>query len=231
MKVAIYCRVSTDDKGQDPKVQLDKCLQYCELQSHKVMASFMDEGISGDTWYYDRPKGKELHNLIESNKIEGVVCFSIDRFSRQNPMKILPLLDHLKNSGVLFISVTEPVFNLESEFSSPMRYMLTWFSNYFLTQHKKKVNAGLDKAKKDGTKSGKPIGRERKTDYSKILELHIKGYSLSKIAKELQISKGSVHNAIKTSSKVSLIELPKNLTNFNLKENVEVLNYENKEDR
>lgn len=196
MRVVIYNRVSTDDKDQDPKSNLERCRTYCDLNDHEVVEVLLDEGISGDTFYYERSKGKILQDMINKGKVEGIVVYCIDRFSRQNPMKILPILNNFKNRGITFISVTEPVFNMEGEFADPMRYMLTWFSNYFLKQHKNKVNAGIENAKKHGTKSGKPIGRERKNNYDEIIKLHEQGISMSQIAKQLSCSKGSVHYAI-----------------------------------
>ena len=196
IKVAIYCRVSTDDKGQDPKVQLEKCRSYCELHSHTIYAEFIDQGISGDSFYYDRPQGKLLYELINKNKIEGIVCFSIDRFSRQSPMKILPLLSSLKDRGILFISITESAFNMEGEFAEVIRYLIAWFGNYWLISHKKKVNAGIDKARKFGTKSGKPIGRKRIANYEEVLKLWNQGKSINSIAKQLGINNSSVYHAI-----------------------------------
>jgi DNA invertase Pin-like site-specific DNA recombinase len=78
-----------------------------------------------------------------------------------------------------------------------MRYMLTWFSNYFLEQHTTKVLAGMKKAKEFGTKSGKAIGKPRKADYNLIRQKSADGMSISQIAKELSVSKSSVSNAIK----------------------------------
>ena len=92
MKVCIYARVSTDDKGQDPEVQINRCRDYCIQQNHVIITELVDEGISGDTFFYDRPEGKKLYKLINLNKVDGIVCFAIDRFSRQSPLKILPLL-------------------------------------------------------------------------------------------------------------------------------------------
>lgn len=204
MKAAIYCRVSTDDKGQDPKVQLDKCRQYCEMHQHQIIEEFLDEGVSGDTFYYERLNGKRLHDSIKSNKVDCLVVFALDRFSRQSPLTILPMLNHLKDQGIKFISVTEPIFNMESEFAEPMRYMLSWFANYFLKQHKTKVEAGIKKARKYGTKSGKSIGRERKADYEKIKESYLLTQSMSATAKQLGINKSSVFNALKRFKRESL---------------------------
>ncbi len=203
MKVVIYCRVSTDDKGQDPKVQLEKCKQFCELNNHEVIGEFMDEGISGRIPYYDRPEGRKMDSVIRryyDTKIGlGIVCFAVDRFSRQDPIKVLPMLNDLRMRNILFISVTEPAFNLTGPMAQPMQYLLTWFSSYFLEQHISKVKAGMDKAKVKGTKSGKAIGKPRKANYEEILILHNQNVSISQIAKRMTISKSSVVNAIKRS--------------------------------
>lgn len=196
MKVAIYCRVSTDDKGQDTSVQEHKCRSYCEAHGHTIVAVYYEEGVSGDTFYYDRPEGKKLYQLITKRKIEGLVVQAVDRFSRQNPIKVLTLLNTIRDNDVKFISVTETAFNMDSEFSDVLRYILAWFNNYFLKQHLVKVQSGLDKAKKYGTKSGKPIGRKRKADYSKIQRLYAEGQTISGISRLLGVSKSSVKHAI-----------------------------------
>lgn len=201
MKVIIYCRVSTDDKGQDPKVQLDKCRQFCQFNNYEIIGEFLDEGVSGNTYYYDRPEGSRMQSIIkryENTQVGlGIVCFAVDRFSRQDPIRLLPLIKDLKDHNILFISVTEPVFNMAGSMAQPMQYLLTWFSSYFLEQHITKVKAGMDKARLKGTKSGKAIGKPRKANYELIQQLHKEGKSISSIAKELTVSKSSVSNAIK----------------------------------
>ncbi len=39
MKVALYARVSTDDKGQDPETQLLSLREFCEREGHLAPAS------------------------------------------------------------------------------------------------------------------------------------------------------------------------------------------------
>ena len=204
MKVCIYARVSTDDKGQDPQVQLDKCRQFCIFNNYEIIDEFIDEGISGNTYFYDRPEGSKMQSIIkryENTQIGlGIVCFAVDRFSRQDPIKLLPLIKDLKDKNILFISVTEPVFNMAGSMAQPMQYLLTWFSSYFLEQHVTKVKAGMDKARLKGTKSGKAIGKPRKANYEQIQQLFKDGISISKIAKDLNVSKSSVSNAVKNIS-------------------------------
>lgn len=130
----------------------------------------------------------------------GIVCFAVDRFSRQDPIKLLPLIKELKDKNILFISVTEPVFNMAGSMAQPMQYLLTWFSSYFLEQHVTKVKAGMDKAKIKGTKSGKAIGKPRKANYEAIVNLYRELHSISGVANKLKVSKSSVSNAIKNNN-------------------------------
>jgi DNA invertase Pin-like site-specific DNA recombinase len=41
MRVAIYARVSTDDKGQDPDNQLWQLRVYCERVGHMVVGEYI----------------------------------------------------------------------------------------------------------------------------------------------------------------------------------------------
>jgi len=47
VRVALYARVSTADKGQDPEMQLRELREYCESRSWFVGGEYVDRGISG----------------------------------------------------------------------------------------------------------------------------------------------------------------------------------------
>jgi DNA invertase Pin-like site-specific DNA recombinase len=199
MDLLSYARVSTDDKGQLPEVQLAKNRQYADLNNHKIFLEIVDDGVSGEKVpFWERPHANEIKEMIQKNKIQGIIVFGLDRFSRENPIRVLQYIQHLKEQGIIFISVTEPVFNMESEFAEPLQYMLAWFANYFIVQHKRKVLAGMDRAKDKGTKSGKPIGRPKLSGWHKnrIVEADGQGKSIRAIASELGISVGVVHKTL-----------------------------------
>lgn len=42
MRVAIYARVSTDDKGQDPENQLRELRAWCSNSGHTVIQEYID---------------------------------------------------------------------------------------------------------------------------------------------------------------------------------------------
>lgn len=158
MRVLVYARVSTDDKGQDAQVQVDKCIQYAELHGHTVIDTITDE-VSGTVPFHERPGGRAAMKLLRSGRVAGVLVFSVDRYSRESPVKVLQELTGFQDMGVKFISVTEPVFNMDSDLAGPVQYLLTWFSSYFLKQHREKVIAGIERAKRQGKHVGRPPRR------------------------------------------------------------------------
>jgi DNA invertase Pin-like site-specific DNA recombinase len=42
MRVAIYARVSTDDKGQDPENQLTQLREWCASTGHTIINEYTD---------------------------------------------------------------------------------------------------------------------------------------------------------------------------------------------
>jgi len=189
MKIAIYCRVSTEDKEQNPERQLLKCRDYCNLHNHQIIKE-IQEYHKGDSDPFTRPLGKELLNI----DCEGIVIYSMDRFTRQHPIKVIQMINDLKNRGIKIISITEPAFNMESEFSDIIIYIMTWFNNYFLTKLKKDIRSGIERARKEG----KQIGR-KKTSFNEFRakELFKEGKSYGEVAKELGVAKSVIYNRFK----------------------------------
>ena len=186
MKVAIYARVSTDDKEQNPERQFLKCRQYCELHSHIVIKELVDYH-TGDSRLEDREQGKELCNM----NIDGIVVFSMDRLTRQHPIKVIQLINAYKDKGIKIISITEPAFNMESEFADILIYILGWFNNYFLTKLKRDVRAGMERARKQG----KQIGRKQAefNRYRAYQLLIVEKKSQRYVAKELGVSLATIN--------------------------------------
>lgn len=193
MKAAIYTRVSTDDKEQNPERQMIKCKQYCELHNHEVVYS-IKENHKGDSPPNSRPEFQK----IDLKKVDAIIVYSIDRLTRQHPNKVMNMLNYYKNSGVLIISVTEPIFNMESDFSEPMQYFMTWWNNYFLKKLSNDVKSGLDRAKAQGKKLGRP---KKKFNKYEVLRRRNQGESYRQIATAMNLSLADVQRCIKNPPK------------------------------
>ncbi len=206
MNLISYARVSTDDKGQNPETQHMANRNYAAAYSDKIVAEFTDEGITGDSVFFDRPHGPEIDNMLAKRQAGGIIVFAIDRFSRRDPFKVNSELEIIRQRGLVLKSVSEPFLNTDSEFRQIVQFMITWFANYFLKQHIKKVRAGMERAAKSGTRSGKPIGRPKLSGWHRnqifglagqIPKLTVRG-----IAQKLGLSVGVVHKTLHPKSEV-----------------------------
>lgn len=186
MNVGLYARVSTDDKDQNPERQFIRCRDYCRLNGHDVMGEFSDE-CSGDT----PPLIRESFSSLMEMKPEAIVVFSIDRLSRQHPSKVMQLLTSFKQANILIISVTEPLFNMESPFAEPLQYFITWWNNFYLKKLKEDIKSGIDRARAEGKTIGRP-----KAQFNQHRAYHlliVEGKSLSQVAEELKSNKATMH--------------------------------------
>jgi len=186
MKVAIYCRISTDDKEQNPERQLIKCRQYCELHDHEIIGEYIDKH-TGDSNLNSRPQGK----IMLEQKPEGIVFYSMDRLTRQHPSKMMILLQYLKDSGMIPISATEPAFNLESDFSEVILYIMGYFNNYYLKELKKNVKSGLERARAQGKQLGRPKNKVNLHEIARAFKE--KDASISTVSKKLGIPRSTIY--------------------------------------
>ena len=109
LKCAIYTRVSTD-------MQAEREFNSCEAQEEKIRAFiksqdsmevfkvYSDPGYSGGT--LNRPAFQEMITDIKQNKINLVISYKIDRFTR-SPKDFYQLIELFEKYSVDFISVTE----------------------------------------------------------------------------------------------------------------------------
>ena len=69
-RVAIYARVSTDDRGQDPETQLRQLREYAGRRDFEVVGEFVDYATGKNL---DRPSYKKLVDAARKRKIEVVL--------------------------------------------------------------------------------------------------------------------------------------------------------------
>lgn len=196
--IAIYYRVSTDK--QDLASQKNTVEEWIKnLQEDKKPKSikvFSDEGISGRT--NNRPGLKKMLDVAYAGKIDTIVVYRLDRFSRDASAAIRLILN-LDAADVAFISVTQPVLNLGHE--NPFRRtMLAAFAEIAEIERETivaRVVAGLAAAKKKGVTLGAPkkLNEEKK---EQALKLRKNGATMRQIAKNLSLSVGSVASLLKT---------------------------------
>ena len=82
MRVAIYARVSTDDKGQDPENQLSQLREWCNRSGHEIVREYV-EHESGCKGADKRKQFAALFEDASRRKFDCVLFWALDRFSRE----------------------------------------------------------------------------------------------------------------------------------------------------
>lgn len=123
LRVAAYCRVSTEQEEQQNSYQV-QIAYYTDLINRKkewtLAGIFADEGISG-TQARKRPEFLKMIRLCKKQKIDLVITKSISRFAR-NTVDCLEYVRQLKDLGIAFIffcfcETAKPPFHLNSMFT------------------------------------------------------------------------------------------------------------------
>ena len=195
--IGIYYRISTDKQDlESQKLAIRNWLEgLSKDKKPKSIRVFEDEGYSGKT--EKRPGLQSLLKVAVEGKIDTIIVYKLDRFSRQATAAIRMILN-LDAAGVAFVSVTQPVLNLGHE--NPFRRtMIAAFAEIAEIERETivaRVQAGLAVARKKGVVLGRPrkITTECRT---KVFELRDQGLSFRKIAAETGLSLGSVSQIMK----------------------------------
>jgi len=93
-KAVIYIRVSTDE--QDPKNQLADCIKYCKEKGWEILRIYEDKGISAYKENVRRPQFEQMLEDAKKREFQHIVVFDLDRFSRQEEIKVLEQIKTLR---------------------------------------------------------------------------------------------------------------------------------------
>ena len=185
---ALYMRVSTKGHGQTTDTQAIPLRQYAERRGFDVI-EYKDEGHSGSK--DRRPALDRLMRDARARKIDIVAVFKFDRFGRST-QHLVRSLEEFRALGVEFISVMDSI-DTTTAAGKAMFGMLAVFAEFEKNLIVECVNAGLDRAKKQGKQLGRP---KVITDRQRVLELHQAGKSIRTIAAEMNLNRGTVHNIV-----------------------------------
>ena len=150
LKVAAYCRVSTDDKEQ--KTSYEAQIQYYTNKINKnpdwqMAGIFADEGITG-TQAKKRPQFLKMIRLCRQGKIDVILTKSLSRFAR-NTVDSLNYIRELKMLGIAVISEKENINTLTAE-SEMLITIMSCFAQAESESISKNVSWGVRQSFKSG---------------------------------------------------------------------------------
>lgn len=208
MKVAIYSRKSVfTGKGDSIENQIEMCKDYYYkmygIEDEFVI--FEDEGFSGGN--VNRPRFQELIKDITSNKFKSLICYRLDRISR-NVADFSKTLELLQDHNVSFISIRE-----QFDTSTPIGRAMVYISSVFAQLERETIAERIRDNMLELSKTGRWLGGQTPLGFNSekivYIDEEFKERSLSKLIpakEELKIVnfifskylyKGSIHMVLK----------------------------------
>jgi len=156
IQVTIYARVSTRDK-QETMNQLTQLREFCRRQSWAVVAEYIDHETGSVSTRADFQK-MLLH--ASQRKFSVLLFWALDRLTREGTLATLQYLERLTSYQVGYKSFTEPYLDSCGTFKDVVISLLATIANQERLRMGERVRAGLQNARNQGKKLGRPPLRQ-----------------------------------------------------------------------
>jgi DNA invertase Pin-like site-specific DNA recombinase len=208
MTAALYVRVSTAKKRAATPIGRieDRYLQNTEVQleplsnlaaSRGWATAMYQDRMSGATT--NRPGYRQLLDDARRGKFQVVVVWRFDRFARSTK-ELVGALEEFRALGIDFVSHQEAI-DTSTPTGKLMFAIIAAFAEFERCIIQERVRAGMEHARKYGTRSGAAIGRPKKIfQRAEAHRLQRAGVSVREIARRLKAGVGTVQRALKLST-------------------------------
>jgi len=184
MRAALYCRVSTAE--QNPANQELELRKACESRNWDVHEVYTDV-ISGAK--SKRPALDRLMQAVKNGDIDVICAWDVSRLGR-SLQHLISLLSDIHGSEVdLYLHQNK--INTATPSGKAMFSMMGVFAEFERSMIQERVKAGLERAKADGKRLGRPPVLAP-TVVQEIRNLRLQGLSARKVAQRTGVSHTSV---------------------------------------
>lgn len=205
MKAAIYVRVSTSKKVaastpigtienkflQNPKVQEEPLIKLVTSRNWATEEIYVDRMSGANS---DRPAYKRLMKDARRGAFQAVVVWRFDRFARSSK-ELLNVLEEFRTLGITFVSHQEAI-DTSTPIGKVMFTIIAAFAEFERDILRERIIAGLENARENGTKSGRPIGGQKKIfRRDEAIRLLGEGRSYREVARTLKVAVATLHRA------------------------------------
>ncbi len=190
-RVAVYARVSTD--GQTVDNQLAELRLVAARHGWDVVATYLDEGVSGAKGREKRPGFDALHKAIARREVDIVAAWSVDRLGR-SLQDLVAFLGELHGKDVdLYLHVQG--LDTSTPAGRAMFGMLGVFAEFERSMIQERVRAGLARARAKGKRLGRPPVFTR-SQIERLRTDRETGMSLRALARKYKTTAPTVRRAL-----------------------------------
>src|ERR1700740_1924142 len=153
MRVAIYARVSTKDKGQEIENQLRQLREFAASQGWTIHREYVDHETGSTD---DRSEFQSMFRDASQRRFDVLLFWALDRLSREGVLETLQHLNRLTCYGVGYRSFTEQYFDSCGIFKDAVIAIIATVAKQERVRISQRVKAGLEKARATGSRIGRP---------------------------------------------------------------------------
>jgi putative DNA-invertase from lambdoid prophage Rac len=187
LRASLYARVSTHDQQTLP-LQIRAMRQYAAKRGWIIAAQIKEVGSGAS----QRVLRETLLATARRREIDIVLVWRLDRWGR-SVADLVSTLQELQHLGVGFVSLTEAL-DLTTPAGRAMAGLLAVFAEFEREILRERVRAGLDHARQQGKRLGRPPSVVHQA--VEVRKLYRQGISKSEIARRLQIGRTSVRRLL-----------------------------------
>ena len=165
MRAALYARVSTRDKDQEPENQIIILRRWASQHGHEVAGEWVDQARS--TAWADRTGWQALLAAVETGGVDVVAVVRLDRAfrsSRDAHNGIAGLAEH----GAAFVATEQPMLDMTQPVGRLLLAVLAAVAEFELTLVRERTMDGLARAKGQGKRLGRPPGSADRAPRRKV---------------------------------------------------------------
>lgn len=153
LRVALYLRVSTDDRGQTTENQRIPLREFCTAQGWTEVVEYADEASATDL--RGRKAWRHLLDDAAKRKIDIVLVWRMDRLAR-SVFDAAQTLERLRGWGVGLRSYCEPYLDTTSPFGEALFHITMAYAQLERGILSERTKAGMDRARRQGKRIGRP---------------------------------------------------------------------------
>ena len=187
-RVALYARVSTRNGHQDPETQLQELRQVAERAGWTVTSEYVDHGISGSKGRSERPEFDRLCTDATRRRFDVIAAWSVDRLGR-SLQDLVGFLGDLHAQGA-DLYLHQQGIDTTTPGGKALFQMMGVFAEFERAMIRERVAAGLNRARNQGKRLGRPKVADSKAETVRALRAEGKG--IKKIASEAGVGVGTV---------------------------------------
>lgn len=187
-RAALYVRVSTADRGQTVENQLQPLHEVATRLGWTIVAIHRDEGISGAKGRQQRPGLDAMLKGVTRREYDVVAAWSVCRLGRSLP-DLLGVLGELQARGV-DLYLHQQALDTGTPAGRMLFGMLGVFGEFERAMVRDRVMAGLDRARRQNKRLGRPPTTPSRVD--QIKRALAEGRGVRETARLLKVSAAKV---------------------------------------